>query len=145
MMGSYSSNKGAIPHILSENNPLKYAASLFDSSERTIAAARSMSREELRKTLLFVKQRSGKSQHLFINQLKKFREFIELECPTPNGSKKDEYVQTLPIGNLYENFLEWRKQKVLAEEERNLTLLEEDIINVEKKNWQCSHLSQMSL
>lgn len=76
---------------------------------RIIIAARSISEEKLGKTLLCVKQKSGKGERLYYGRKEQFREFLRLKCPTPSSAKDNKFIQTLPIQDLYREFLGFRK------------------------------------
>jgi hypothetical protein len=127
ILGPYSSNKAALLHLLSENIPAKYAAELFDVPARTITAAKLMTDEELHKTLLFVRQRSGKRRRISENEFDKFKEFLYIWCPTPSGSKVEKFVQTLPIQELYHEFLQWREYQIEQEEQQAISTVEREL------------------
>ncbi len=74
-----------------------------------------MKPEDLEKTLLFVKQKSGKRQRISNSETKQFQEFLRLKYPTPSGYKDEKYVQTVPIYQLCQEFLEWRKLRIEEE------------------------------
>lgn len=138
-LGPYSSNKTALLRILSEGIPAKYAAELFDIPARTISAAKSMTDEELQKTLLFVKQRSGKRQRISSIELNLFKEFLLIACPTPSGSKTEKFVQTLPIHDLYEEFLKWRQSLIEAAECVAINEIERELTEINPATNQSIH------
>jgi hypothetical protein len=74
-LGSYSSNKSALLHILCDNVPRKHASSLFNIPEGIIMAPRSMTEKDLMNSLLFVKQKSGKDKEYPIWKANSSRNF----------------------------------------------------------------------
>jgi hypothetical protein len=64
-----------------------------------------MTDQKLAQTLLFVKQRSGKRNRLKVAELSHFKEFLVQFCPTPSGAKTEKFKRTLPIDDLYQNFI----------------------------------------
>ncbi len=96
MMRSYSSNRAVLIIILSNKIPARYASELFGTSVNTINAAKSMSNEDLMKTLMLIKQRRNNRVRTSHLEMSKFREFLQMYCPTPSGSKMKNLSELFP-------------------------------------------------
>jgi len=97
--------------FLASGLPTSFCSIFFSTTEATIKAAKSTRDNDLQTTLLFAKQLCGHRQKTSDFEIKLFKEFIENECKTPSGAKKDILVNQTPIGQLYENFLKFREEK----------------------------------
>ena len=123
-----STNRQALIHYFSIGLPIKYCSALFSTSASSISAARSLIKEDVQKTLLFLKRANNcKRERITEYEKNSFKEFIEGETI----QKGQSLLNPQPIGQLYSKFLEFKNQKNKESDEKNAQILKQQIENGE--------------